>query len=178
MAFLILRLLKAARVVDRPASADFPAPAAGQEEGGQVIPCQDDDDAMASWIWKNLVPRSGESTSVQGELLRAVAKLRREAVHNGNINWDERYESLVDFLYEHLIEQSALAEETKADALLDLGRLRHFITPDQLVEDRSLDALLPCVDEYVYERLTSAVVEFSRLNPVIIERPFHANSTS
>jgi hypothetical protein len=178
MAFLILRLLNAARAVDRPASADFPAPAASQQAGGQAIPCQDDDDAMASWIWKNLEPRSGESSSVQGELLRAVAKLRREAVHNGNINWDERYESLVDFLYEHLIEQSALAEETKAEVLLDLGRLRHFITPDQLVEDRSLDALLPCVDEYVYERLTSAVVEFSRLNPVIIERPFHAHSTS
>jgi hypothetical protein len=178
LAVLILRLLKAARAVDGPASANFSARPGSQQAGWQTIPCQNDDDAMASWIWKNLVPHSGESSSVQGELLRAVAKLRREAVHNGNINWDERYESLIDFLYEHLIEQSALKEETKADVLLDLGRLRHFITPDQLVEDRSLDALLPCVDEYVYERLSSAVVEFSRLNPVIIQRPSHANSTS
>lgn len=149
-----------------------------RQADAQTIPCHDDDHAMASWIWKNLVPCSGESPSLQGELLRAVEKLRWEAIHNGNINWDERYEGLLDFLYDQLVEQSMLPEDMKSGALLDLGRLRHFITPDQLEEDRSLDHLLPCVDEYVYERLVAAVVEFSRLNPVIIQRPSNANATS
>ena len=153
--------------MNRPAPADLSAQLVSRPAGGRTIPCQDDDHAMASWIWKNLVPRAGESSSVQGELLRAVEKLR----------WDERYECLIDFLYGQLIEQSALAEEIKAGVLLDLGRLRHFITPDQL-QDRSQDALLPCVDEDVYDRLTAAVVEFSRLNPVIIQRPSHTNSNS
>ena len=153
--------------MNRPAPADLSAQLVSRPAGGRTIPCQDDDHAMASWIWKNLVPRAGESSSVQGELLRAVEKLR----------WDERYECLIDFLYGQLIEQSALAEDIKAGVLLDLGRLRHFITPDQL-QDRSQDALLPCVDEDVYDRLTAAVVEFSRLNPVIIERPSHTNSNS
>ena len=163
--------------MNRPAPADLSAQLVSRPAGGRTIPCQDDDHAMASWIWKNLVPRAGESSSVQGELLRAVEKLRWEAIHNGNINWDERYECLIDFLYGQLIEQSALAEDIKAGVLLDLGRLRHFITPDQL-QDRSQDALLPCVDEDVYDRLTAAVVEFSRLNPVIIQRPSHTNSNS
>jgi len=153
--------------MNRPAPADLSAQLVSRPAGGRTIPCQDDDHAMASWIWKNLVPRAGESSSVQGELLRAVEKLR----------WDERYECLIDFLYGQLIEQSALAEDIKAGVLLDLGRLRHFITPDQL-QDRSQDALLPCVDEDVYDRLTAAVVEFSRLNPVIIQRPSHTNSNS
>lgn len=153
--------------MNRPAPADLSAQLVSRPAGGRTIPCQDDDHAMASWIWKNLVPRAGESSSVQGELLRAVEKLR----------WDERYECLIDFLYGQLIEQSALAEDIKAGVLLDLGRLRHFITPDQL-QDRSQDALLPCVDKDVYDRLTAAVVEFSRLNPVIIQRPSHTNSNS
>jgi hypothetical protein len=38
-------------------------------------------------IWKNFVPPSGQAATVQGELLRAIEKLRDEAMRNGNGNW-------------------------------------------------------------------------------------------
>jgi hypothetical protein len=69
---LLLRLLKEAKAMHPPAPADLSAQVASRPAGGQTIPCQDDDHAMASWIWKNLVPREGGSSTVQGELLRAV----------------------------------------------------------------------------------------------------------
>jgi hypothetical protein len=43
----------------------------------------------AKRIWKTCIPPSGKATTVQGELLRAVEKLRDEAQRNGNANWDD-----------------------------------------------------------------------------------------
>ncbi len=42
---------------------------------------------IGRFIWSNYVPKSGQSETVQGELLRAIEKLRDEAHRNGNINW-------------------------------------------------------------------------------------------
>jgi hypothetical protein len=50
-----------------------------------------DDHSVAIWIWRHMVPKSGQSGTVQGELLRAVEKLRWEAQSNGNINRDESH---------------------------------------------------------------------------------------
>ena len=137
----------------------------GQEE----IPCSGDDVEIASWIWKNLVPKSGQSLSVQGELLRAVEKLRYEAQSNGNINWDDNFEQLIDFLHENLIKRSALPDEMKLSILSDLSRLRSFLPVDKL-EDHSQDHLLPYIQDDLFDRLTSGVVGFSRLNTKIIRR--------
>lgn len=46
----------------------------------------------AKAIWHMFVPKSGQADRVQGELLRAVEKLRDEATRNGNINWDRGFE--------------------------------------------------------------------------------------
>jgi hypothetical protein len=40
----------------------------------------------AGAIWKTKVPPSGQADTIEGELLRAVEKLRWEAQGNGNIN--------------------------------------------------------------------------------------------
>ena len=37
----------------------------------------------AKSIWQTYVPKSGQAETVQGELLRAVEKLRDEAIRNG-----------------------------------------------------------------------------------------------
>ncbi|MFE4720577.1 hypothetical protein ACFRLW_29995, partial [Streptomyces sp. NPDC056728] len=52
----------------------------------------------AGRIWRTYVPKRGQADTVQGELIRAVEKLRDEAVRNGNINWDDGFERLVLFL--------------------------------------------------------------------------------
>lgn len=51
----------------------------------------------AKAIWDRHVPRVGQSKTVEGEMLRAVEKLRDEAVRNGNGNWDEGFETLLAY---------------------------------------------------------------------------------
>jgi hypothetical protein len=46
-------------------------------------------------IWRQFVPSAGQAETVQGELLRAMEKLRDEAARNGNGNWDEGFETLL-----------------------------------------------------------------------------------
>ena len=49
-------------------------------------------------IWQQFVPKSEQAETVQGELLRAVEKLRDEAIRNGNGNWDNGFEILLNYL--------------------------------------------------------------------------------
>ena len=56
----------------------------------------------AKHIWQSQVPKSGQADTVDGELIRAVEKLRHEAQNNGNMNWDEGFEMFCSFLWETL----------------------------------------------------------------------------
>jgi hypothetical protein len=133
----------------------------------ELIPCEGSTEDIANWIWRHLVPRAGQAGTVQGELLRAVEKLRDEAQRNGNINWNDSFEKLIDFLHEQLVRRSTLPDARKLSVLADLGRLRNYLPVDQL-EDDSQAGMLPYVDDDLYDRLTDAVVEFCCLNRVLI----------
>ena len=124
---------------------------------------------IARWIWLNLVPKEGQADSVQGELLRAVERLRYEAQGNGNINWDDRFEMFADFLEQTLCSDNEVPRETKEAIIKDLNRLRHFLPPDQL-KDRSQISDLPYVEDDLYDRLTEQVVAFCRRHPKVIPR--------
>lgn len=65
------------------------------------------------FIWKNYVPKSGQSDVLQGELLRQIEKLRCEAQDNGNINWDEDFAFFCGFLKETLCSQNIFSKEEK-----------------------------------------------------------------
>lgn len=39
-------------------------------------------------LWKQLVPPSGCANTLQGEVVRALGRIRYEYWHNGNMNWD------------------------------------------------------------------------------------------
>lgn len=110
---------------------------------------------VASWIWRNLVPERGQAATVQGELLRAVEKLRWEAQENGNINWDEGFLMLLDFLQKHLSEHAVEA---------DVKRLRGFLPVSELDDDADSGSL-PCIEDALYNRLEAAVVAFARAHP-------------
>jgi hypothetical protein len=75
--------------------------------------------AVAGWIWRNLVPKSGQADTVQGELLRAVEKLSWEAQNNGNINWDDRFEMLIEFLRATLSVETGLSADMHASVARD-----------------------------------------------------------
>src|ERR1044072_8758514 len=49
-------------------------------------------------LWQSLVPDSGQASTVQGELIRSVGRLRDEAERNGNANWDEGHELFCYFI--------------------------------------------------------------------------------
>lgn len=100
----------------------------------------------AQQIWKTFVPPSGQASTVQGELLRAVEKLRDEAIRNGNGNWDAGFEMLIDFLRARLMDPAVYAAATVAGTDAILKRLMDFERP--LLDDECFDALGDRVVEY------------------------------
>jgi hypothetical protein len=49
-------------------------------------------------LWQQLVPRSGQADTIQGELIRCTGKLTDEAYRNGNINWGSGHEHMARFV--------------------------------------------------------------------------------
>lgn len=70
------------------------------------------------YIWKNYVPKSGQSEVLQGELLRALEKLRYEACNNGNCNWDGDFKYFCGFIKDNLTVRDIYSEEEKAKIIL------------------------------------------------------------
>lgn len=112
---------------------------------------------VAAWIWRNLVPKSGQAETVQGELLRAIEKLSWEAQNNGNINWDSRFKMFIEFLGTTLSAEPRLPTALINVVKSDLAILANFEEP--------------YTDDDVYDRLTEAVVAYCRLNPTLIPKP-------
>ena len=100
----------------------------------------------AARIWRECVPKSGQADTTEGELLRAVEKLRDEAIRNGNMNWDPGFEILLSFLESKLLDKAVYPEAILADTRAKLVRLREF--------DR------PCLDDHQYDQLGDRVVEY------------------
>jgi len=80
-------------------------------------------------IWETYVPKRGQATTVQGELLRANEKLRDESQRNGNINWDEGHEILAKFLLDTLAASDILTDHAKAQLRRDVERMLDFEHP-------------------------------------------------
>ena len=78
--------------------------------------------------------------------MRAVEKLRDEAIRNGNQNWDPGFGLLLSFLESKLLDKTVYPEATLAITRATLARLRDF--------DR------PCLDDEQYDQLGDRVVEY------------------
>jgi hypothetical protein len=87
-------------------------------------------------------------TSGSGELLRSVEKLRDEAQRNGNINWDEGFELLLEFLRDKLLDPSVF-DEAK-------------IVETEKILVRFNDHKAPYVSSDYYDELSDRVVEYFR----------------
>jgi hypothetical protein len=102
-------------------------------------------------LWRTYVPRNGQAETVQGELIRAVEKLRDAAHRNGNVNWDDGYEILARFLRDTLATSGIFAPAIVEQIDRDVARLLHFDVPE--------------TDDEPYDRLTDRVVEWARAHP-------------
>ncbi|CAN5196924.1 hypothetical protein BH23ACT9_BH23ACT9_00260 [soil metagenome] len=102
-------------------------------------------------LWQTHVPRRGQADTVQGELMRAVERLRDEAQRNGNLNWGPSHVTLLEYLRTTLLD---------AD-LFDADRCSAIVAD----ADRLLDFEHPEVDDAPYDRLCDRVVEWARAHP-------------
>jgi hypothetical protein len=104
----------------------------------------------AQSIWKAYVPKSGQSQTVQGELLRAVEKLRDEAIRNGNMNWDDGFETLLRYLESHLLDPAVYD-------IRRIGATRAALT-------RLWEYDNPCVEDELFDDLGDRVVEYFKFH--------------
>jgi hypothetical protein len=122
----------------------------GGEESRSVSQSAQEDTVQyfdeAKKIWKTFVPKSGQSETVQGELLRAIEKLREEAIRNGNGNWDDGFEILLDYLKSHILDPAVYQLATINATKTALARLGNYDNP--YLEDDLYDELSDRVVEY------------------------------
>ena len=76
------------------------------------------------YIWNNLVPKTGQSDNLQGELLRQIEKLAWEAQNNGNINWDYDFEFFCDFLKDTLCNSDVISDDEKKQVSDALNKIK------------------------------------------------------
>lgn len=53
-------------------------------------------------LWQLLVPSSGPAATVQGEVIRISGRISREIHHNGSVNWDGDFKTMLAALVGHL----------------------------------------------------------------------------
>ena len=112
----------------------------------------DEDLDLLRQIWREHVPRSGQSSVVQGELLRCLAKLRDEATRNGNIDFGQQHLRLRDYVASVLLDAE----------IFDAGRLNTLAADLKTIGH----ATRPVLDDEVWDRLDRAVADWCRAHPL------------
>ena len=112
----------------------------------------------ASWrqqfdgFWDELVPESGPATTIQGEVIRIIGRLRYELMNNGGVNWDDRFQQMLDALPGYF--------RTFDDRAAERGCfLAQKITPNS--NERVLDSLTRIAVQWVSEH--SDLVELKQV---------------
>jgi hypothetical protein len=106
-------------------------------------------------IWQTLVPRSGQADTIQGELLRAIEKLRDEAQRNGNINYGDSHRRLAEFIVRTLNESGFFDKTEKIKIDTEMRKLMHASSP-YLYDD-------------VYDFISNQICVFYLKTPVLIK---------
>ena len=110
----------------------------------------------AKHIWKTLVPKSGQADTVQGELIRAIERLRWESQNNGNGNWDGGFDRFCDLIEKSLSVTPPFDDDALLEIRADISRLRNY-------ED-------PYLEDDLYDRLSDRAIELHLHLGVIVPR--------
>ncbi|MFJ7736468.1 hypothetical protein ACIQ2D_08990 [Lysinibacillus sp. NPDC097287] len=110
----------------------------------------------AKYIWKNYVPKSGQSDTVEGELIRAIEKLRYEAPNNGNGNWDEGFELFCYYLWDILNDKSVFGKHVLDEIRADIDTINN--------------SEVPYFEDDLYDRITDHIIEWSLAHKGPIKR--------
>ena len=109
-----------------------------------------------AYIRKNYLPKSGQADTVQGELLRAILRLRDEALRSADVDWDEGYGRFVEYLRKTLLGEGVLSGDK-------LERFKADLTLLSNTDD-------PYVEEDLYLRIRHLIVDFCMRHPRPIPR--------
>jgi hypothetical protein len=106
-----------------------------------------DYDALGQFMWRTLVPPSGQAATVQGELLRAIERLADEAQRNGNINFGTHcHTHLIAYLRKYLTDPAIFDQPVIEQVKKDLKTIS--------------DADSPYTEEDLYDRLRERIYEW------------------
>lgn len=118
------------------------------------------------YIWRNMVPKSGQADSLQGEMLRMIVKLRNEAINNGNINWDDNFEWFCNFLKENLVNCDLFDEEKTIkikmilDYIKDNGNYARKYANGEITDNQVDIFKLAYTDDDIYDYLEDAIAAY------------------
>lgn len=68
-------------------------------------------------LWELLVPSSGASATVQGEVIRISGRIGNELDGNGGVNWDADYRKMADAFLRHIGSATPLPASTLQEAI-------------------------------------------------------------
>ncbi len=102
----------------------------GRRRGAAGIPIPEHWGPAYKALWDRYVPASGQADTVQGELIRAAARVRSECHRNGMLNWPEsraQFEAFCRFVREHLEDGTLPAQASEfvratMQSTIDMGR--------------------------------------------------------
>lgn len=104
-------------------------------------------------LFEQLVPSSGNCTTLQGELLRAASKIGYDWYNNG---WGcNNWSGAVIFLREHIADLPIVAPDASADAFHNSLREVHQFSHGEPVgiSDAKADQLVTTIQEYVLKKI-------------------------
>jgi len=110
---------------------------------------------IAKKIWNELVPPIGQADTVQGELLRAIEKLRDEAQRNGNVNFGDGHKLLAKFVMETLVNSGIFEQAEMAKIKTETKKL--------------MKSTRPYMDDDVYDYLTDQICRYYLANDKLIK---------
>jgi hypothetical protein len=83
-------------------------------------------------LWRELVPSEGQANTVQGELIRAVGRLKDEAFRNGNQNFGKSHRTLCKYIREIMTDPAVFNRDEIAEIDTWITRVLDADHPDVL----------------------------------------------
>ncbi|ATA89897.1 hypothetical protein CGC58_09270 [Capnocytophaga stomatis] len=88
-----------------------------QHDGTSPIIVPDNDfEKQFEYLWDFLVPSSGSSKTIQGEVIRISGKIRDEILRNGAGNWDKHFKKMLSSMIDYFQKGNPLQETSMEKA--------------------------------------------------------------